>query len=363
MGIPPGKCKASPMNVSPINWKDGEYQDLLQHDRDAFLYHSPFWLEILEKTLQVQIHVLGCRRKGRLAAAFPYAISKVGPLGPVINSLPFFGSIGGMIHNGDPDAARTALLLLAGALLDEATRIDAASMTVIDRPGDPFSETYKKALDPTFTDSRTTYYSYLPIPSSVSEERILSSFAGRTRTAIRKAQKLNYTVEKSLSEVDFNEFLMIHQENMREANGIAKPLNFMKTTFEAQDQDRRELWVAKKDGRLAAGALFFSYANTAEYYMAALSASHRTFQPLSLILFEAMKSFSYRGVNRFNFGGTWTSQQGLRKFKSSWGTTAVEYHYYVRIFKKDLIHWDARALVQAYPFFYTIPFHCLGKKL
>ena len=117
-------------------------------------------------------------------------------------------------------------------------------------------------------------------------------------------------------------------------------------------------------GKVVAGALFFFFRDMAEYYMTALLHSHRAYQPLGLIIFEAMKSFSERGIRFFNFGGTWPSQEGLRRFKEGWGGVPYNYTYFIKggVDFSSLQKMTPAQITKAYPYFYVIPFNRLGHR-
>jgi hypothetical protein len=68
-----------------------------------------------------------------------------------------------------------------------------------------------------------------------------------------------------------------------------------------------------------------------------------------------------RGCTIWNWGGTWVSQLGVYRFKSRWNTTDARYRYFIKEYQPDAFRDRQRGeLLDAYPFFYAIPFHLLA---
>lgn len=338
-----------------------EYARLFQRDKGAMFYQSPFWLEILKETLRLPVRILCTWEGDRLRAAVPFMISPGGSSGPVINTLPFFGSIGGMVSDRVGAEEEIHLTSLLQALVRKARSVDATSLNVICRPGHPLEHLYREILNPDFEDSRTTYVLDLPTGSRDSEEILMQGFAGRTRTAIRKAMKHRFEVAKTADPRDAEDLYILHCQNIDAVGGIRKPRSFMEAVRSRLGRGCAELWVVKSDGDVIAGALFFVFRETAEYYMTGLSPSFRQCQPLSLLVYEAMKDFVARGIRFFNFGGTWPTQEGLRRFKSGWGARPLPYHYFVKSGSSldSLLKWSAPRIFARYPYFYVIPYRSL----
>ena len=87
----------------------------------------------------------------------------------------------------------------------------------------------------------------------------------------------------------------------------------------------------------------------------------RFYQPMSLLIFEAMKEAAKRGYLYWNWGGTWITQSGVYKFKSRWGTQDRRYYYYIQEYNKDnpLRELTAQEIQTEFPYFYVLPFKTL----
>ena len=129
------------------------------------------------------------------------------------------------------------------------------------------------------------------------------------RRNIRKAESSGVTVRQANDEFDF--IYRVHTENMAEINGKAKSKEFFAKIpchFKA-DKDYR-IYLAERDGRLISGLLLFYFNKTVEYFTPVTISSERENQPMALILANAMVDAARAGFTRWNWGGTWLSQDG-----------------------------------------------------
>ena len=119
-----------------------------------------------------------------------------------------------------------------------------------------------------------------------------------------------------------------------------------------QNQDYR-IYVAKKDGQNIASLLLFYFNNTVEYYIPTIMSDYRTFQPLSLLIYTAMIDAKKNGYSSWNWGGTWPSQEGVKKFKNKWNTQNVEYNYYIKLNNKKILGLSQEEIIKEYGNFYV----------
>lgn len=342
-----------------ISWNDPLYAELLARDPGAMLYHSPFWLGLLEETLGAPVRLLGLLEQGRLGAAIPYAVAE-GPLGPVLNSLPFFGTIGGIISAEGGPGRLEQFRTLARALFGVAEDMGAFSTCLITRPGDPMETSYRRAFRPDFEDFRTAYFLDLPEPSKEEpvDQQMLRTMAPHKRRALRKARGRSFRVRAASRPEELAAFCEMHRRDLTRRGGLAKPASFLEAVSRRLDSKGVELWVAQDGPAVAAGILFFLHEGTAEYYMTGLSPEYRDQHPQTAIIYEAARSFSERGMRVLNFGGTWPTQNGLARFKSEWGAAPKPYRYLIRVFRDRLSLRSLTPgwLTERYPFFYVLPF-------
>jgi lipid II:glycine glycyltransferase (peptidoglycan interpeptide bridge formation enzyme) len=200
-----------------------------------------------------------------------------------------------------------------------------------------------------------------PLPSAKDNigGRLMTLFESVRRRNIRKAQKSGVRSRKSDSLEDLRFLAGLHQENMEAIGGLAKSWDFFRLIREKMTYDQDYcLFIAERNGERIAGLLTFYFGQIAEYITPAIQHESRSYQPNSLLIFAAMKDAAQKGFSYWNWGGTWTSQDSLYDFKKRWGTQDYPYYYYVYSYRDitDLLGSSPAYLLDAYPYFYVIPF-------
>jgi len=149
---------------------------------------------------------------------------------------------------------------------------------------------------------------------------------------------------------------------MAAIGGLAKSAGF----FEAVTRHLRpgedfDLWVARLNGEIIAGLLVLHFGDVTEYFTPATRHEHRSEQPLALILVKAMTAAISRGSRLWNWGGTWSAQDGVHRFKRKWGAHDGEYRYFIRVRDRSLLDSSAARLRERFPHFYVAPFSALRR--
>lgn len=325
------------------------YERLLLTQPGSLLYQSVRYMDML-------VELLGCRQRtllairycGEVAAALPL-MSSEGPYGTVFNSLPFYGSNGGLIGN-DPDAC--AILTNEYNAMVEDRNVAAA--TVIENP---LLEAGARGFRHELIDERIGQFTPIEYPSEHARA-LMASFHYKTRNMIRKAEKLGIKVAAENDQLDF--LFSVHEQNMAEIGGLPKPRRFftMLDRFFRPGTDYR-LYVARLEGEAVAAVLVFLFNRTAEYFTPVVRKEYRETQALSAAIFQAMCEASRGGMTWWNWGGTWLSQDGVYRFKSRWGTRDLGYRYYTSVRNPALLEAGRGDLLKGYPHFFTVPFSAL----
>lgn len=337
------------MQVSLLNATlTSQYNEFLNHCNNAMVYYSLSFKRLLEDTLQCNSHYLVALNQDKICGILPLML-RGGRYGEILNSLPFYGSNGGIL--ADNDEARDCLL----EAYNEYCK-NFASATYITNPflEDSAIAIPKESLPYDFVDSRIGQ-----IATLLPEEELLKSFAPSARRNIAKAIRNGISIKLSQ---DFEFLYQTHFQNITSINGIPKPKYFFESLLKCCDNKEYKLYVAEFQGETIAGLLCFYYGNVVEYYTPALLGEYRTLQALPLIVFRAMNEAYNNGYKWWNFGGTWALQDGVYRFKSKFGACDRLYHYYTLLNNKDILNSTKEELLVEYPYFYVLPFKCLGEK-
>jgi hypothetical protein len=337
------------------------YEEFLKKFSKTMLYHSLRYRFFLREILDHSVaRYLLAYENEELVAVLPAFVIK-GCYGAVVNSLPFFGSNGSIIAKENCSEQVFKVLLKHFELM--CIEEKAITSTIITNPLEGNKQIFNDYKPDAF-DERIGQLTELPElePYENLEERLMSLFHVKTRNLVRKGKKSGFDVFHDGSDETFKTLHELHERNMRSIGGIAKTFSVfqgIRNNFE-YDKDYR-IYVAMKDGKFAAGLLVFFCNKTAEYFIPVIHQDYRSMQPLSYLIFIAMKDAIKKGCNWWNWGGTWLTQNGVYHFKSRWGTKDYKYKYLVKVYSDitELKQRNIKDYLDNYPYCYVLPFDLL----
>ena len=341
------------------------YEDFLHSVGNSLIYYSIIYRDFLKRVLtNSKDFYMIAHENNRIIGALPTFIIFNAKYGNVLNSLPFYGSHGGIILS--QKLSKEEKLNVSHMLIDSIESLihekNVVSSTLISSPFQSDDNFYEKHLEYSFQDFRIGQIT--PLPNEWDNEdklsdELLKIFHHKTRNCIRKAQKANVIVQHSRSLDIFNLLANHHQLSMEAIGGPHKDWSVFSAVRNMFEYDRHyRLYFAIKDDLPSAFLLVFFYNRTAEYYTPVTLPEYRTYHPMSLLIFEAMKEAARRGCEYWNWGGTSTSLQGVYNFKKRWGTLDKEYKYYVReVHSPSVFRGLTKSeILSQYPNYYVIPF-------
>jgi hypothetical protein len=341
------------------------YDAFLRSVDDSVLYSSSRYGEFLKAVLPRSESKYLCAVRGdELVGVLPAFVFRGSRFGNVLNSLPFFGSYGGVTvapEARDSDQIKRELIEAFHALAVEES---AVSSTLIANPLRPENAFYDQHCHATLCDDRIGQITPLPVPDPAETlaDRLAGQIHAKTRNHIRKALKSGFALGRTNRSQAFQALESIHGQNMAAIGGRTKgSIVFSAIQAAFRFPDDYVLYTASKDERIVAALLVFFFNRTAEYFMPATEEGFRVYQPISLLVFEAMQDAVQRGCRFWNWGGTWLSQKGVYDFKARWGTQDHAYRYYIREYEgaERLRHSSRDELLAEYPNYYVLPFDAL----
>jgi hypothetical protein len=335
------------VTLSP-QWQDA-YKHFLLSCETSLIYHSVEYRDFLEQIAGGEPeYLLALDDRDKICGALPLFF-KTGAHGTICNSLPFFGSIGGLV--GATAEARSALLARFNRRIAEP---EIAAATVIENP---LERRDNDDIKRDITDFRIGQVTPLDGDGDIAD-RLMSIFHQKTRNMVRKAEKSGIKVNVDNTAFGFLE--KVHNENMAAIGGLVKPPAFFALVQQrfAPGHGRR-LYVATHEGRTVAAALMLYFNKTVEYFIPVIRSEFRQFQPLSLIVYQAMIDAARDGYRTWNWGGTWQSQEGVYHFKKRWGTQDRKYTYYTRIKNRKVLMLSREEILREYPWYFVVPFAAL----
>jgi hypothetical protein len=288
-----------------------------------------------------------------LRAALPVLV-KQGRFGPVVNSLAYYGSNGGVIAApGDDEAVRAAFHGLDALCAQQG----ACSATVISNPLRGDDALYAAAFPHDERDDRIGQIT--EFPADRRPETLLATFEDPRPRNIRRAQRAGVRRYASRSAETLAFLHAVHDQNIRAVGGLPKRREFFEHLPRVLPEEAWRVYVAELEGTPVAALLLLYAGETVEYFTPCIVEEHRATQALSLLVFDAMCDAMAAGYARWNWGGTWRSQHGVYAFKKKWGTRDLPYQYFTRIYAKTVRAASRAELLAAYPGFYVLPFAAL----
>jgi hypothetical protein len=321
-----------------------DYDRFVAGHPKSLLYYSSRYRSFLEELLGCQsAYWIACEGSD-IVGVLPL-MRLPGRWGDVLNSLPFFGSNGGILASSAE--AEQALLKKFNELSAEGA---VAASTWVAHP----LAADQLVPDHDLVDERLCHFTELSRNAKI----LLARIDGSARRNIKKAQASGVTVRVDNDSFGFLE--QTHRDNMKSIGGRAKTSRFfdlVQRHFEPGVD--YNLYVAEAGGALCAALLLLYFNDTVEYFTPVTVEAMRTNQPMALILFEAMLDSASAGYRRWNWGGTWLTQTGVRRFKQKWGATEGRYRYYTKLNREDLLHQSSTVLAETYPDFFVVPYAAL----
>jgi hypothetical protein len=326
-----------------------EYNRFLAKHPTALFYSSWNYKEFLKE-------LIGCEA-AYLVAAEGSAIKGVLPLmfmeangGRVYNSLPYFGSNGGVIADGE--RAEKELIFAYNEIASSPTTISSTVIT------NPFLPGHMDGVVHNHLDHRIGQATSLATEGHDAWDEMMARIDPTARRNVKKALREGITVERDHTQMDA--LRRMHQDNIGAIGGIPKTDRFFDLIPQhfAPGKDF-DVFVAKRDGGAIAALLVFYFSQTVEYFTPAIDVEYRPLQPLALIIMTAMAEAARRGFLWWNWGGTWLTQTSLYRFKKKWAPRESRYSYYTQLNHDSLLDWPRERIANTFPNFFVVPFAAL----
>lgn len=161
------------------------------------------------------------------------------------------------------------------------------------------------------------------------EAAIFENFSSATRRAIRKVQQhgLSASIHTSLGAL--NHFCDLHARTRRRHGVPPQPrLFFKKIQQHILNAGLGFIVLIKSAERVVAAAMFFKFQSRAIYKFGASDERFLRLRGNNLAMWEAIRYLAQSGAEQLDFGRTNMANDGLRRFKQSWGTTEKVIRYF-----------------------------------
>jgi hypothetical protein len=271
--------------------------------RDASCFHTSAWAKVLHETYGHRPFYLQFSCGRRLAALVPVMEVRSPFTGRRGVCLPFSDACEPLVF--DPEAVglvRDRLVCFAHERRWKHVEI---------RGGKSF---------PLASRSTTKFYGHkLDLRSGV--EELISRFASPVRRAIRKAERNGVSAEVARNRQAVTDFYRLHAQTRRCHGLPPQPASFFLNVYEHIIKPGLGFVViAQKRSRPIAAAIFFRFGKNALYKYGASDKKFQELRANNLVMWQGIQFLARNGAEKLHFGRTECQNDGLRRFKLSWGT-------------------------------------------
>jgi len=330
--------------------EDASLKDYVNNSKDSLVYTSFEFINLISTHLGAESFWIVAQEDNEILGVLPFVESKAGKFGTVYNSLPYYGSNGGVIQAKENVEVKKILIK---EFFDFAQKKNACSATIVTNPLLNDNHVYEEVLIDYVFDERIGQITHIP---ETPDDELIKIFDDPRPRNIRRAQKegIKVSAGNERSSVEF--LYKVHVENMQAIGGLNKSWDFFEKLLSDMPSNMWSVYIGSKDGEPVSALLLFYFNGTVEYFTPVIKSEHRNTQALSLVIFEAMQDAANKKCKNWNWGGTWLSQTGVYDFKKKWGTSDYPYYYYTKLFNERVRFSSKGALLKDYPGFFVLPF-------
>jgi hypothetical protein len=160
-------------------------------------------------------------------------------------------------------------------------------------------------------------------------EKLITRFASPVRRAIRKAERsgVNALVVRNRQAID--DFYQLHVQTRRRHGLPPQPRSFFLNIYEHCVRPGLGFIVLARHGsRSIAAAIFLCFGKNALYKYGASDKRFQEFRANNLVMWHGIQVLANAGAEKLHFGRTDCENDGLRRFKLSWGTEEQAIQYF-----------------------------------
>jgi lipid II:glycine glycyltransferase (peptidoglycan interpeptide bridge formation enzyme) len=152
-------------------------------------------------------------------------------------------------------------------------------------------------------------------------EELFSRFASPVRRAIRKAERNGVSAPVIRNRRAIADFYRLHVQTRRRHGLPPQPASLFLNIYEHIIKAGLGFVVlAQQRSRPIAAAVFFRFGNNALYKYGASDKKFQELRANNLVMWQGIQFLARNGARKLHFGRTECENDGLRRFKLSWGT-------------------------------------------
>jgi GNAT acetyltransferase-like protein len=279
--------------------------------RDACCFHTSAWAKVLHQTYSHRPFYLQFSCERRLATLVPLMEVRSPFTGRRGVCLPFSDACEPLVF--DPEAI--------GLVRDRLVRFahERRWKHVEIRGGKSF---------PLASSSTAKFYGH-KLDLRVGVEELISRFASPVRRAIRKAERCGVSAAIVRNSQAITDFYRLHVRTRRRHGLPPQPASFFLNIYEHIIKPGLGFVViAQQRSHPIAAAIFFRFGKNALYKYGASDQKFQELRANNLVMWQGIQFLARNGAEELHFGRTECENNGLRRFKLSWGTEEEIINYF-----------------------------------
>jgi hypothetical protein len=294
--------------VNPL--ADSNWEKMITMHRDATIFHSTAWARVLADTYGHRPCYAQMSLNGTLQALIPIMEVKSMLTGARGVCLPFSDYCAPLFFSS-----------FAGELLTQKLQQIARERRW------SYFEIRSHSIIPAAVAVSESYYGHF-LDLKIGRDALISNFSSSVQRAVRKAERSGLSVRIQSDEDAMATFYKLHVRTRRRHGVPPQPQSFF-------DNIQRHLIgnghgfivIVEGQKRRLAAAIFFKFGRHAIYKFGASDERLQELRANNLAMSEGIKNLADAGAEILHFGRTEKENEGLRRFKLSWGATEEEIRY------------------------------------
>jgi hypothetical protein len=287
------------------------WDHLVALHRDASCFHTSAWAKVLHQTYKHHPFYLQFSRGRRLAALIPLMEVRSPFTGRRGVCLPFSDTCEPLIFDAD----------VAHYVEDRLIRFaqERRWRHVEIRGGELFQPV---------SGSAAKFYGHT-LDLRRRNTHLADRFDSSVRRAIRKAERSGVNALVVRNRQAISAFYRLHVETRRRHGLPPQPASFFLNIYKYIIKPGLGFTVlAQRGSRSIAAAIFFRFGNNAIYKYGASDKRFQEFRANNLVMWQGIQFLARTGVKKLHFGRTECENDGLRRFKLSWGAEERTIDYF-----------------------------------
>jgi len=285
--------------------RDSRWQTFLDGAGDASVFHHSAWLALVGRRYRYPMSALCVTDDGgEILAGIPLARVASRLTGRRLVAVPFSDICAPAYATGAGEAVSAAL---TQALVDERSRTGLAIEV-------------RARLDGVAGTHVVDGFLTHRLPLAPDADAVLARASkSQVRRGIAKARREGVVVEPSFDRNGLREFYELHVQTRRRQLVPVQSKGFILGFESLFSRGLGYVLISRHEGRAIAAAVFLNYGATLTYKYGASDENFLHLRPNHLLFAEAIRRGCAAGLNELDFGRTDPDNEGLAKFKRSWG--------------------------------------------